>query len=254
MKRMFIVGSDAFLVNSMRFALRYASGVNVFGILDAETSVRQAVRESEADIVLLDGRASPERTAERLQEVREVRQDALIVVLVADLAPELIEAALEAGALVCMSSAAVLPQLQALLASPASEGGQGQVGLVANANHATTVAEAPVLGAEPEPEPEPCPLTARELEILRSVAEGHTNARIGRELWVTEQTVKFHLSNIYRKLGVSNRTEASRYALLNELFEPRRPPRQAASYASPSANGHANGQANGLRALGPARR
>ena len=37
-------------------------------------------------------------------------------------------------------------------------------------------------------------------------------------LWVTEQTVKFHLSNIYRKLNVSNRTEASRWAQLNGLL------------------------------------
>jgi DNA-binding CsgD family transcriptional regulator len=37
-------------------------------------------------------------------------------------------------------------------------------------------------------------------------------------LWVTEQTVKFHLSNVYRKLGVSNRTEASRWAQLNGLL------------------------------------
>ena len=75
-------------------------------------------------------------------------------------------------------------------------------------------------------EPEPCPLTNRELEILKAVAEGHTNARIGRSLWVTEQTVKFHLSNIYRKLGVANRTEASRYALVNGLFGPRRSSRR----------------------------
>jgi DNA-binding NarL/FixJ family response regulator len=38
------------------------------------------------------------------------------------------------------------------------------------------------------------------------------NRKIGSELWVTEQTVKFHLTNIYRKLGVSNRTEAARAA------------------------------------------
>jgi DNA-binding CsgD family transcriptional regulator len=37
-------------------------------------------------------------------------------------------------------------------------------------------------------------------------------------LWVTEQTVKFHLSNIYRKLNVSNRTEASRWAQLHGLL------------------------------------
>ena len=51
-------------------------------------------------------------------------------------------------------------------------------------------------------------LTPRELEILQLVAGGASNGVIARQLWVTEQTVKFHLSNVYRKLGVSNRTEA----------------------------------------------
>jgi DNA-binding NarL/FixJ family response regulator len=61
-------------------------------------------------------------------------------------------------------------------------------------------------------------LTRRELEILRLVAEGHSNAALARKLWVTEQTVKFHLSNVYRKLNVTNRTEASRWAQLNGLL------------------------------------
>lgn len=61
-------------------------------------------------------------------------------------------------------------------------------------------------------------LTRRELEILRLVAEGHSNSQLARMLWVTEQTVKFHLSNIYRKLDVANRTEASRWAQLNGLL------------------------------------
>jgi DNA-binding NarL/FixJ family response regulator len=61
-------------------------------------------------------------------------------------------------------------------------------------------------------------LTRREREILELVAEGHSNAQLARMLWVTEQTVKFHLSNIYRKLDVSNRTEASRWAQLNGLL------------------------------------
>ena len=62
------------------------------------------------------------------------------------------------------------------------------------------------------------PLTKRELEILRLVAEGQTNVQIARVLWVTEQTVKFHLSNIYRKLDVNNRTAASRWAQLQGLL------------------------------------
>ncbi|HEY7422160.1 MAG TPA: response regulator transcription factor [Gaiellaceae bacterium] len=65
-------------------------------------------------------------------------------------------------------------------------------------------------------------LTRRELEILQLVAEGHSNSQLARMLWVTEQTVKFHLSNIYRKLDVANRTEASRWAQLHGLLPTRR--------------------------------
>ena len=62
-------------------------------------------------------------------------------------------------------------------------------------------------------------LTDRELEVLRLVAAGAPNSRIAAQLWITEQTVKFHLSKVYRKLGVSNRTEASHHAYVNGLLE-----------------------------------
>jgi DNA-binding NarL/FixJ family response regulator len=61
-------------------------------------------------------------------------------------------------------------------------------------------------------------LTKREVEILRLASEGHSNAQMARMLWVTEQTVKFHLSNVYRKIDVGNRTEASRWAQVNGLL------------------------------------
>ena len=61
-------------------------------------------------------------------------------------------------------------------------------------------------------------LTPRELEVLRLAAEGMTNCEIGTQLYVTEQTVKFHLGNIYRKLGVANRTEAAHQALRRGLI------------------------------------
>ena len=63
-------------------------------------------------------------------------------------------------------------------------------------------------------------LTKREVEILRLVSEGHSNSQLAKMLWVTEQTVKFHLSNIYRKLDVANRTEAARWAQINNLLSP----------------------------------
>jgi len=87
------------------------------------------------------------------------------------------------------------------------------------------VRPAPV-AAPPAVEDDSPGLTRRELEILRLVAEGHSNAELARMLWVTEQTVKFHLSNIYRKLNVANRTEASRWAQLRGML-----PAPAASVA-----------------------
>jgi len=56
-------------------------------------------------------------------------------------------------------------------------------------------------------------LTDRERDILSRVAAGMTTAAISKELWVSEHTIKFHLTNIYRKLGVANRAAAVRYAL-----------------------------------------
>jgi DNA-binding NarL/FixJ family response regulator len=211
MKRLFIVGDDAFIVHAMRFALRYSSGVNLFGVVDGQGNVREAVREARPDIVIVDGLRDPAAGPKRVREVREEASSALVLLLTAPLEADVLRDVLDAGAMVCLSTSLRMGAQDP--AEPQAAAGAGAARL--------RLAEGGLNGAGPEVEAEDerpaCPLTARELEILRAVAEGHTNARIGRQLWVTEQTVKFHLSNIYRKLGVSNRTEASRYALVNGL-------------------------------------
>jgi len=63
-------------------------------------------------------------------------------------------------------------------------------------------------------------LSSRELQIMKAVARGLSNKAIAKELWITEQTVKFHLGNVYRKLDVANRTEAARWTLAKGLFNP----------------------------------
>jgi len=62
-------------------------------------------------------------------------------------------------------------------------------------------------------------LTRRELEILRLVARGRTNRQVAQMIWVTDQTVKYHLANVYRKLGVGSRTEAVDWAFRNGLTD-----------------------------------
>ena len=60
-------------------------------------------------------------------------------------------------------------------------------------------------------------LSEKEVVILVELCHGHTNKEIAARLWLSEQTVKFHLRNVYRKLGIKSRTEALRYAYDHDL-------------------------------------
>ena len=60
-------------------------------------------------------------------------------------------------------------------------------------------------------------LTTRELEVLKQVADGHTNKEIGSTLFVSEETVKFHLKNIMQKLHLRNRAEVVAWAIRHDL-------------------------------------
>ena len=72
---------------------------------------------------------------------------------------------------------------------------------------ASAVTEAPPLNA-----PAPYGLTGRELAVLRLLAAGRTNAQIGAELYISPRTAGVHVTNILRKLGVSNRVQAAALA------------------------------------------
>lgn len=60
-------------------------------------------------------------------------------------------------------------------------------------------------------------LSERELQVLKLVAEGKSNSQISEELFITVNTVRFHLANVFQKLGVSNRTEAANCYLRQDL-------------------------------------
>ena len=60
----------------------------------------------------------------------------------------------------------------------------------------------------PAPQETTSSLTARETEVMALLARGQSNGEIGRSLYISETTAKFHVGNILRKLGVSRRAEA----------------------------------------------
>lgn len=71
-------------------------------------------------------------------------------------------------------------------------------------------------------------LTARELEILQHIVEGHSNAEIAQSLFISEKTVKNHITNILRKLDLSDRTQAAVFALRHGLARLQEPPGRTA--------------------------
>jgi DNA-binding NarL/FixJ family response regulator len=64
------------------------------------------------------------------------------------------------------------------------------------------------------------PLSARELEVVKLIAEGYTSRAIGEELGISDKTVDRHRSNVLDKLGMRDRVELTRYAIRRGLVEP----------------------------------
>jgi DNA-binding NarL/FixJ family response regulator len=76
---------------------------------------------------------------------------------------------------------------------------------------------APIPAAAPTRERERSPLSQREREIVALVAQGFKNKEMAEKMFISEQTVKNHLHNIFDKLGVSDRLELALYAIHNNL-------------------------------------
>ena len=189
--------------------------------MDGNTEISPALREANPDVVVVDGLSEGNCALESLPEIRREAGDALVLLAVAD--DEVADTARSGRA----------RRGRVHVAEPGRRRARrprtGPERSASSGSREGVDAERPAAHS---------PLTTRELETLRWVAEGHTNAWIARKLWVTEQTVKFHLTNIYRKLGVANRTEASRYALVNDLI-PRPGHRLSAATATLQRSGDA---------------
>jgi DNA-binding NarL/FixJ family response regulator len=187
-------------------------GVDVVGKATAGHEALLLVRQLRPDLLITDTRAEDGERAGLtcLREARQILPELRAIVLAMSEDSDEIDAALEAGAWAYVLKSAHPDDLASAVRQVFTH----------SVYFATpgAVRRARSRGKEGE-KAEGAELTKRELEILRLAAVGYSNAKLAEMLWVTEQTVKFHLSNVYRKLGVSNRTEAARWAQLQGLVE-----------------------------------
>jgi DNA-binding NarL/FixJ family response regulator len=216
--RILIVAENALAAEAIRGALRYAPACQVIGYVDGRNASGGAVATAQPDVVVVDHMSSSERSLARVREVRSAAPKAKIVLLAADMDAGLLDKATTAGIDAAIAKTAQAASVGMLVREVAA--GNVYHAFMASSTPSAELSEAAEL------------LTARELEILQLVAAGLSNSRIARQLWVAEQTVKFHLSNIYRKLGLANRTEASHYAHMHGLLRSAPPAAQPMAVAA----------------------
>ena len=208
MKRLAVVAEDSLIVEAITIALRKSGEFSVVAHMDARSASAEKVTEASPEVVLIDETEDSEQQIALIRQVKSASEAITVIVLTLSPAAARLDEMFEAGASAVVSKATQPGALAALI----RETLEGRVlHIYKPAGQA--------IGAAAKPAPvEDSVLSGRELEVLRLVAAGSTNSEIARKLWVTEQTVKFHLSNIYRKLEVANRTEASHYAHVNGLL------------------------------------
>jgi DNA-binding NarL/FixJ family response regulator len=207
--RVLIADDHPLILAGIRRALEDADDIEVAGQAGSAGELLALIERRCPDVVLMDlrmpGVTGPELIARIVERWPEVK----VVVLSASDDRASVDSALLAGASAfvvktanTLDVASVLRQVRgggSVFHAPAPRRSAAGGGL-----------EGPVELAGPA-------LTARERTILEAVAAGLTTAAISKELWVSEHTVKFHLTNIYRKLGVPNRAGAIRFALEHGL-------------------------------------
>lgn len=204
-----IADDHPLMLSGVRRTLECDERITVVGEAHSTNELVGLVERRLPDAVLMDLRMPGMPGNACIEQLRERWPELTIVVLSACEDPAVIEGALAHGASSFVFKRVESADLAALVLQ---------------------AARGAVYHAGPRPRPRPrrvgdlttdCAgpeLTNREQTILTAVAAGMTTAAISRELWVSEHTVKFHLTNIYRKLGVANRAAAIRYAMDHQLI------------------------------------
>ncbi|HWF50699.1 MAG TPA: response regulator transcription factor [Solirubrobacteraceae bacterium] len=195
------------VIAGIRRTIEPFGDIEVVGEAHSGPELMGLVERRRPSLVLLDLRMPGVDGVEHIEQIRQNWPSVKIVVLSACDDRRSIDSALRAGA-----SAYILKTAAAVdVASVLRQASSGSV------FHAASSGPASPIGGSVQPEPDRPLLTDREGTILNAVAAGLTTSAISRDLWVSEHTVKFHLTNIYRKLGVANRAGAVRYAFENDL-------------------------------------
>jgi two-component system, NarL family, response regulator YdfI len=202
--RVLVADDHRLMLESIRLALEADGGIEIVAEAESGTQVLPFVGQTGPDLVLLDVRLPGMDGLTVLERIRERYPEVRVVMISGLDDPSVIEAAFDRGA-----SAFIVKRIEPRdLPSALRQAVNRTVFQPLRRRQPSTSSTSTDVD-----------LTKRELTILYALQRGETNKEIAQALSLAEQTVKFHLTNLYRKLEVTSRTEAVRYAYEHGISE-----------------------------------
>jgi NarL family two-component system response regulator LiaR len=207
--RVFIAEDHAIVRKGIRILLSLEPGIEVVGEASNGREAVRGIESARPDVVLMD-LVMPEMDGiEAIQQVVARQPEVRILVLTSFATDDKVFPAIKAGALGYLLKDSEPREVVDAIR---------QVHRGESSLHPRIARKLmQELSRPPDRPPTPDPLTEREMEVLRLVAQGKSNREIADELTVTEGTVRVHVSSILSKLHLASRTQATLYALREGL-------------------------------------
>ncbi len=215
--RIVIADDHPIFREGLRRLLEAEPGLTVIGQAGDGHEALKMVEELKPDVLLLDLAMPKMSGLDVLRELNDMRSGVRTVLLTAAIERDEAVQALASGAHGVVLKESATQLLYRCIHSVAS--GEYWIGHDRVADILKSVAEEHRRPQAPSPA---SMLTKRELQLVGAIVGGASNKDIAQELKLSEQTVKNHLSNIFDKVGVSNRLELALYALHHRLLDQRK--------------------------------
>jgi DNA-binding NarL/FixJ family response regulator len=199
--RVILAEDHALMRDAVRLVFDSAEDVELVGEVANGNDLLPLLREVEADFVLLDVQLPGADGLRCLEALAKKHPQVKVAMLSAVDDPQVIQSAFRRGASGYILKSINPYDLPAAIRQIVEK----------------TVIHVSMAPQDGAPASLPGGLSAKEVAVLSELSHGHTNKQIAASLWLSEQTVKFHLRNVYRKLGINSRTEALRYAYEHDL-------------------------------------
>jgi len=223
--RLMVVDDQRLMRDGISSLLSIQEGINVVGMAGDGQEAIQMAQELQPDVILMDVRMPVMDGVEATVQIRQILPDCQVLMLTTFDDEEYIVEALKAGAIGYMLKD--LPAADLAESVRMAARGIYQLDPAAASKVIGAIRKSGMQASEEEKTAEPQSaaasyvedLTDRELEVLQLVAQGMTNREIAERLFISEGTVKNHVSNILGRLGLRDRTQAAVYAHEHGLID-----------------------------------